>query len=334
MSLVPVGALSPALSAISTITKSATSDSLGSVTEIIEIMSPQHSPPPLRAPSVPATPRNEATGYASDESDVLVSRRRLVGRRVIVSDDEEDLPRRLPPRGLRGRIPAAIAKLNALQDSGDEGEPEFLIDNGSFDTSNESMGSLREFILSDSEVEEDVADGSGDNDTEEEEDISSSEGDSDEPVQVEGDADALLPPAIPVINLVSDSEDDVNLASPKSPSVPLQFTTPSPPAAVPDIGSLALDDSPSPEKLRPPTRPKPRRQMSQREWEAHGIKYAQSLFDELDANVFDMRLGRNGAGCTIKWDNRINKSAGMAHRRLYVPSKLSPHVDFLATWLS
>lgn len=289
--------------------KSATSESLGSPTESIEILSPRHSPPPLRTPSVPATPRNEATGYASDDSDIVVSRRRLVGRRIIASDDEDDAPRR-PLRGLRGRIPAAIARLNAMQDSDEE--PEFLVDS-SYDMSNESMGSLREFILEDSEVEEDVADGGEEDEAEEDDESSSSEVDSDEPVQVDGTTP--LPPAIPVINLVSDSEDDAVEPSPKSSGAELHFTPPPAPATLPDISTLVLDDSPSPEKLRPPTRPKPRRHMSQREWEAHGMKYAQSLFDELDANVFEARLGKNGAGCTIKWDNRIVKSAGMAHRR-------------------
>jgi predicted SprT family Zn-dependent metalloprotease len=270
--------------------KSGTTDSLSlcSPAESIEIMSPS-SPPPLRAPSVPATPRHEATGYASDESDVIVPRRRLVGRRIIVSDDEDAPPR---PRGLRGRVPAAIARLNALNSDDDE-EPEFLMD-----SSMDSAGSLREFVLSDSEVEEDVADGGED----EEEEASSSDVDSDEPA-----AGDTLP--IPVINLVSDSEDD--RPSPRSPAV-LTFSPPPPPAPMPDIGSLSLS---SPAKLAPPPRPKPRKQMSPREWEAHRVKYAQALFDELDANVFDARLGRRGAGCTIKWDSRINKSAGMAHRR-------------------
>ncbi|BEJ00441.1 hypothetical protein CcaverHIS631_0502980 [Cutaneotrichosporon cavernicola] len=291
-SLVPTGALSPTLSAISasTISKSGTTDSLCSPTESIEILSPTSSPP-LRAPSVPATPRHEATGYASDESDMIVPRRRLIGRRIIVSDDE-DAPAR--PRGLRGRIPAAIAKLNASSD--EDEEPEFLMD-----SSMDSAGSLREFILSDSEVEEDVADGGDDDD----EEASSSEVDSDEPAT--GDT---LP--IPVINLVSDSEDDRPLAPSPPSSAVLTFSPPPPPVSVPDIGSMSLSE---PAKLAPPPRPQPRKQMSPREWEAHRVKYAQALFEELDVNVFDAQLGRRGAGCTIKWDTRINKSAGMAHRR-------------------
>ncbi|GMK55879.1 hypothetical protein CspeluHIS016_0209350 [Cutaneotrichosporon spelunceum] len=287
--LVPTGAFSPALSAISTSTmsKSGSTDSLCSPTESIKILSPT-SPPPLRAPSVPATPQHEETGYASDESDVIGPRRRLVGRRIIVSDDE-DAPPRL--RGLRGRIPAAISRLNASSEEDDA--PEFLMD-----SSMDSVGSLREFILSDSEVEEDVAD-DGDDD---EEEASSSEVDSDEPA-----AGDTLP--IPVINLVSDSEDD--RPSVPSPAV-LTFSPPPPPVSVPDIGSLSLSE---PATLAPPARPKPRKQMSPREWEAHRAKYAQALFDELDANVFESQLGRSGAGCPIKWDARINKSAGMAHRR-------------------
>ncbi|CAK9781729.1 hypothetical protein CC85DRAFT_267591 [Cutaneotrichosporon oleaginosum] len=310
---VPMGALSPALSAISTSTlsKSGTTDSLCSATEGFDILPPgspngtfdnlsPSSPPPMRAPSVPATPQHEATGYASDESDVIVPHRRLVARRIIVSDDEDAPPR---PRGLRGRIPAAIARLNSMNsDQEDEDEsPEFLMD-----SSMDSAGSLREFVLSDSEVEEDVADGGEDD--EEQASLSESDG-SDSDAGLDSDeliVGETLP--IPVINLVSDSEEDG--PPPVSPAV-LTFEPAPPPITVPDIGSLSLSE-PAP-ALAP--RSKPRKQMSTREWEAHREKYAQSLFDELDASVFGARLGRAGASCTIKWDARINKSAGMAHRR-------------------
>lgn len=91
------------------------------------------------------------------------------------------------------------------------------------------------------------------------------------------------------------------------------------PLALPDIGELNLDDSDD-ERVLPPSKqivPPPRAsstQWSKREWLARREVIANAVFAELDAQVFDSKLGPKGAGAFVEWNNRLLTTAGTAHK--------------------
>lgn len=244
---------------------------------------------------MPSTPSRESAGYVSDESDSWVPRRRGAPRRIVVSDDEADpSPRRTQARGLRGRVPAAIAKLNAADS---EDEPE-----GTETQCDESMGSLRDFIV-DSDCEEEVADANEPELDWDEADAGDIQcGDDDLPVDHNG---------IPIIDLVSDSDESDEEDSPASIADDdgLHYSPPPPPVVLPDLDQLSLRSPPRAPLI--PSRTVKKTHVSSREWADHRERYAQKLFDELDSRVFDSRLSR--CGTTIEWGARLRTTAGQAH---------------------
>lgn len=272
-----------------------------------QIVSPLPSPARLW-PSVPSTPTRETAGYMSDESDSWVPRRRAAARRVVVSDDDEEpAPRKSQARGLRGRIPAAIAKLNAA-DSEDEleGGPDPTTE-ASYDVDNEeSMGSLRDFIV-DSDCEEEIADGEdiieiiSSDEEEESQDIDCGD---DLPVDSQG---------IPIIDLVSDSDECDEEDSPLPiDGDTLHFLPPPPPVALPDMGRLSLEPPSKPARAPlTPSRTVRKAPMTAREWATRREQYAQKLFNELDSRVFGSKL--SSCGATIEWGARLRTTAGQAH---------------------
>jgi hypothetical protein len=100
--------------------------------------------------------------------------------------------------------------------------------------------------------------------------------------------------------------------------------------ALPDLSALTLsdnDDSPSGSST-PAMTPKSRAKaatkikakagppgMSKKEWEAYRVQCAQAFFDDLDRDVFEFRLGAEGVGATLEWSAHLRTSAGNAQRK-------------------
>lgn len=50
-------------------------------------------------------------------------------------------------------------------------------------------------------------------------------------------------------------------------------------------------------------------------WAMERVRIAQEVFDDLDKRVFEGRLGESGAGAKIVWNKRLLTTAGTAHRK-------------------
>jgi hypothetical protein len=50
-------------------------------------------------------------------------------------------------------------------------------------------------------------------------------------------------------------------------------------------------------------------------WSEERVRIAQEVFDDLDKRVFDNQLGEKGAGAKIVWSKRLLTTAGTAHRK-------------------
>lgn len=197
---------------------------------------------------------------------------------------------------MRGRVPAAIARLNAA-DSEEEEVGAVEIGDASYDyDQDESAGSLRDFIV-ESDYEEEIAD--GDDDTE---------------VEFGGDSLPMDDDGVPIIDLVSDSEDSEDDSPvPIDAGDTLHFTPPPPPISLPDMDQLSLGTPSKPiRKPLGPSRTVKNAHMSNREWSDHRERYAQKLFNELDSRVFESRLTK--CGTILEWGARLRTTAGQAHR--------------------
>lgn len=204
---------------------------------------------------------------------------------LILSDEDSPLHTRTRLRTpevaqRRNRLmgtPAALQKLLDL-DAEDSGEQSFETAAG-----DDTYGSLKDFIVDD----EDVSD-YGENEC-----IDLRPGSRGSPIEL----------------MDSDEDEDAGIIS----------YSPTPgPLALPDIGELNLDDSDE-EVLAPRKQivPPPRAsstQWSKKEWTSRREVIANQLFAELDVKVFDSRLGANGAGAYVEWNNRLLTTAGTAHK--------------------
>lgn len=287
----------------------------------IQILSPSPHRP-LAAPSVPTTPSREALGYNSDESEEwrprtrpLSTKKRIVfdsdddepGRgpavyavedspelvkRAVIVDDSDDEVRRPKPKGLRGRTPAALRFLEESEDDEEEGE-----DYDEEDTA----GSLADFIVEDDGedlefVVDDSEEGGFDNnpafsDEDDELDDTDDEEFHDAPVSPVKRS-PVKRPGPSIIDLL-DSSDDEDLPAPRFRK--LSISSP----RIKTQASLATSKS-------------------KRAWEVQRAQIAQDVFDDLDAAVFEGRLGAGGANAKLEWGSRILRSAGNARMSRWV----------------
>ncbi|WOO78377.1 HMG box-containing protein [Vanrija pseudolonga] len=280
----------------------------------IQILSPSPHRP-LAAPSVPTTPSREALGYNSDESDEwrprtrpLSTKKRIVFdsdddeagpavfavedspelvKRVVVDDSDDEVPRPRP-RGLKGRTPAALHFLEESEDDDDEEEGEDYEEE-------DTAGSLADFIVEDDgEDLEFVVDDSDEGDF------------GDEPAFDDEDDE------------LDDTDDEEFHDAPVSPIK-------RPPIKRPGPSIIDLVDTSDEEDLPAPrfrnlsiSSPRLRTQASlataksKRAWEVQRAQIAQDVFDDLDAAVFEGRLGAGGANAKLEWGSRILRSAGNA----------------------
>lgn len=350
-------------------------------------------------------------------------------RRIIASDDEDEEEgisnSRPKPKGLRGRVPAAIQRL-IIQDSDEdeedghhgsqedtaqryldiEAEDSDEVSSDGFDSANDSAGSLDDFIadddasvehseLSDPEIEESYEAGAVSEPEESDDeparprprisqvykydDPNDSLGSLREMLVADSDSNQSSASFVPssssrtsvkpvmrqtyektmaeVIEILDSSDEEDEVASgPSDVALErgavlaedgesedddddggiLHFSPPPRPIKLPDIGALTVhdtdDEAPEPKSKQiqinaPPPKPKASRavvkaqsstsmsDMSKKEWETYRVKVAQELFDELDRDVFDRKLGAAGAGATLEWSAHLRTSAGNANRK-------------------
>lgn len=245
---------------------------------------------------------------ASDsDSDAFVPRRtgtRSRLRQVVVSDDEDGVvPAVKPkPKGLRGRIPAALARLNIVSESEDDDNvisSRRYPDGGEYEEG-DSIGSLRNFINDDETSGDEASDGKGAGTT--------------------GDKGAS-PEVFELLDTSSEDGENADTIDDEDDGM-LHFSPPPRLVTLPDLGALAIESSSEDEmpKLKTPKKTPsksrgPRMADNPREWKVKRVAVAQAFFNELDAAVFDNRLGPKGAGATLEWSAHLRTSAGNASRK-------------------
>ena len=178
----------------------------------------------------------------------------------------------------------------------------------------DSMGSLRDFIVPDDyeSSEEDDSERSAE-ETSDEEDV--------EMVHSDGGAMEEV-----------DSEDEVVAID--SDGGVLHFSPPPRLLNLPDLGGLKLEDldsdsdssptssrvprTPGKSKTSSRVAPTPKgKTPSKKAWATERTALAQGIFDDLDERVFGRKLGKGegGAGAVLEWSNRLLTTAGTAHSK-------------------
>lgn len=239
---------------------------------------------------VPQAPRSVRRRRIMDSDDEApLPEPKTISQMLILSDGDSPLHTRTRLRTpevaqRRNRLmgtPAALQKLLDLDAS--DGEED------SFETAppgDDTYGSLKDFIVDDDDV----------SDYGENECIDLRPGSRGSPIEL----------------MDSDEDDDDNAGI-------ISYSPTPGPLALPDIGELNLDDSDDEAILAPRKQivPPPRAsstQWSKKEWTSRREVIANQLFAELDAKVFDSRLGAKGAGAYVEWNNRLLTTAGTAHK--------------------
>jgi hypothetical protein len=222
---------------------------------------------------------------------------------------------------------------------------------------NESLGSLRDFIVDDDYVSE-VEDSESEESASEEEVPRRKAGTADKgkraavkevkkekqapTVALKKEAPSTSKPPVrtyEVIEIVdSDSSvvhSDAEHTSQESSDIEALLHYSPPPnrlLTLPDLSKLAIstvDSDSEPERPATPPRPKaarlavpptPKTPGGKKQWGIDRARIAQKIFDELDRKVFDSKLGPKGAGTKLEWNNRLLTTAGQAHSKRYVHS--------------
>ena len=296
----------------------------------------------------------------SDSEDELPVRSVARRRRVVIVESDTDNSDDSPCRAHSTLNRSNVVDLTMAVSEDDEDQVDEIVDTGlpTFDSDDEeselpsaygeargydvtrhyddSLGSLRDFIIDDSDdsdLDRDIRGGGAG-----EESISrcgegervvvtvldsdSESGETNEVDEEEGSGDAL--------GDGTEGHDAVLYYSP-----PRRLIT------LPDLSALTLD-SPSPP--RPPSTPGPSRTArtpkSQRQtpaakraekqnWAIARVSIAQRIFDELDREVFEGRL--SNAGTEVVWCNRLLTTAGTASSKRLGPFFLSaPHMILIS----
>ncbi|EIW68420.1 hypothetical protein TREMEDRAFT_63589 [Tremella mesenterica DSM 1558] len=182
------------------------------------------------------------------------------------------------------------------------------------DDPNESLGSLRDFIVDDDVIEY----------------ASSSDELESPPPRRKGKGGSSRRPVREVIDLVDDSDDDVppsfleyNSAvkeeeeGEEDETEDILYYSPPPKKTIevdlPDLSSLTIDDTPPKSKKHNLPESQSSKKPGRRAWPSEREGIARKLFKELDKKVFDSRLGPDGADAQIEWNKRLLKTAGQAH---------------------
>lgn len=208
-------------------------------------------------------------------------------RSLIYSDDSSPIGTRTEPQtpqapARRNRLMGTPAALQRLLDLDAHGEEEDTYAEAGDDT----FGSLKDFIVDDDEISD-----------EGEVNCIDMRGSRNSPIDLMDSED-------------EDEDEDAGV---------IRYSPTPGPLALPDIGELNLDDSDDEaitaprEKIVPPPR-RSSTQWSKKEWLSRRETIANNLFAELDAKVFDSRLGATGAGAFVEWNNRLLTTAGTAHK--------------------
>lgn len=248
-----------------------------------------HSPTPL----TPSPKRVTPMEIDDDEDEVhwQPSRRPArTPRRLVLSDSESEVDPR--PSAGPSRLRQFIIDLTASDDedaaptalaldSADSNvdDDDALLEMGDQDFLekyyDDSLGSLRDFIVDDNEDDDDEGlclDGEHDTDRSQ----------SDDP---------------------DDDDDDGHL---------IHFSPPPRKLALPDLSALTLEDESPPPSPARRSIPKSSSKRDRKDWEQDRVRIAQDVFDDLDKRVFERKLGRHGAGATIEWSKRLLTTAGTA----------------------
>ncbi|GFZ52057.1 hypothetical protein JCM24511_09829 [Saitozyma sp. JCM 24511] len=248
-----------------------------------------HSPTPL----TPSPKRVIPMEIDDDEDEVhwQPSRRPArTPRRLVLSDSESEVDPR--PSAGPSRLRQFIIDLTASDDedaaptalaldSADSNvdDDDALLEMGDQDFLekyyDDSLGSLRDFIVDDNEDDDDEGlclDGEHDTDRSQ----------SDDP---------------------DDDDDDGHL---------IHFSPPPRKLALPDLSALTLEDESPPPSPARRSIPKSSSKRDRKDWEQDRVRIAQDVFDDLDKRVFERKLGRHGASATIEWSKRLLTTAGTA----------------------
>ncbi|WVQ68522.1 uncharacterized protein L199_006730 [Kwoniella botswanensis] len=287
------------------------------------------SPSPAEALSQSPSPRSTTPIIVESDSDESViwnpTPRRTPGkRRVVVSDSDSDsdseaelstcqrvlpiLPSSAPGpssvRKTRGK-PAALRFIEEQAYDQNDSQEEV------YEEEEDTMGSLRDFIVDD------------DYDSEEEESSASDQDEDDDNEEVHESEEAIRSGS----EEDSDSDGIEILSSPPPKSNKIPGTKSDTPSWTPDLSQLVIassdSNSDSDESDLVDGRKKNRNIISNKgksdkslfsnkAWIEERTRIANSIFKELDEKVFENRLGMKGVGARVEWNNRLLTTAGVA----------------------
>ncbi|EAL19473.1 hypothetical protein CNBG4200 [Cryptococcus deneoformans B-3501A] len=254
---------------------------------------------------------------SESESDWVPTRtpKRTPGkaRRVIASDSEEDEELAGP------EIQAKFQKIKQVIDltlsDGEEIAPIVDEENGGYYGPDDSYGSLRDFIVDDSEGENYIE---APTTEEEESDVEIWEPTKKtkeiKAVEMKG-SDAQSPEEDPE-ERGWDSSSDAGI---------LRYSPPRRPLNLPPLEMLTLtvnadsephqDESLTKKVIDKSKTSKLKDGLSKKEWALQRVRVANEIFDDLDRRVFESKLGERGAKARLQWNNRLLTTAGMARSK-------------------
>ncbi|ADV23648.1 hypothetical protein I305_01631 [Cryptococcus gattii E566] len=235
-------------------------------------------------------------------------------RRLIASDSEDDEELLAAPEvQAKPQKPKQVIDLIFSED--EEIVPVAEEENGGYYGPDDSYGSLRDFIIDDSECENYVEAPS----TEEEESevevwepINTTKGIKavemekvDAPSQEEGQGERDW-----------DSDSDAGILRYSPPRRPLQLPPLETPMLAVNCDSEPEQDESISKKVTEKSKtPKLKGDPSKKEWALQRVRVANEIFGDLDRRVFESKLGERGAKARLDWNNRLLTTAGMARSK-------------------
>lgn len=235
-------------------------------------------------------------------------------RRLIASDSEDDEELLAAPEvQAKPQKPKRVIDLTFSED--EEIVPVAEEENGGYYGPDDSYGSLRDFIIDDSECENYVEAPS----TEEEE----SEVEVWEPINTTKGIKAVEMEMVAAPSQEEgqgerdwDSDSDAGI---------LRYSPPRRPLQLPPLETLTLavncdsepeqDESISKKVTEKSKTPKLKGGPSKKEWALQRVRVANEIFGDLDRRVFESKLGERGAKARLDWNNRLLTTAGMARSK-------------------
>lgn len=234
-------------------------------------------------------------------------------RRVIVSDSEDDEELAAPEVQDKPQKPKQVIDLTFSED--EEIVPVAEEENGGYYGPDDSYGSLRDFIVDDSQCENYVEAPS----TEEEESEIEIWG----PIKTTKGIKAV---EIEKVDAQSQEEGhgERDWDSGSGAGI-LRYSPPRRPLQLPPLETLTLavncdsepeqDESISKKVTEKSKISKLKGGPSKKEWALQRVRVANEIFDDLDRRVFESKLGERGAKARLDWNNRLLTTAGMARSK-------------------